>query len=115
MLLHSAQKPPARGLLIAFALKRETMHMPPALLRQAHLVVTGMGPERARDAIRHAIDLYKPAQVITTGVAGALCQSAQVGDVLFDDELGLAARLARRQARIGTFLCHHTLIVKKSE
>jgi adenosylhomocysteine nucleosidase len=60
---------------------------------------TGIGPERARDALAWALQTVKPAVLLSTGCGGAMAPDLSIGDVVVADEVvtrnGLATPVAR--------------------
>ncbi len=66
--------------------------------RKLLLVVTGIGPVRAREAARLAFELFpEPALAIGTGVAGALSADLALADLVLADRLLLAEAGAARE------------------
>lgn len=51
------------------------------------ILETGMGPERARAAIRWAAEVMRPAVVLSTGCAGSLVAGPRSGDVVLAEEI----------------------------
>jgi len=51
------------------------------------ILQTGMGPERARAAIRWAAEVVRPTVVLSTGCAGSLAAGPRSGDVVVAEEI----------------------------
>ncbi len=67
--------------LFAFALEREAR----PFRREcplARIIITGVGPTRATDAIAKAIQEQRPNAVVMSGFAGALSDDLHVGDIV---------------------------------
>lgn len=69
---------------------------------QVRVVLTGMGPEFARQAARRSFD-YRPDMCISTGLAGSLLNEYRTGDVL-------VARLVSEVGEPVAVASHHELL-----
>jgi adenosylhomocysteine nucleosidase len=98
--------------LVCFAVKEEAAEFRKALPRMAgfgnrEILVTGMGRKNSTRMIEERLEKPAPSLVLTCGFAGALKPELEVGDVLFDADLGngLAELLQASGAKPATFYC----------
>ena len=83
----SALRSEARPTLIVAALKRELAFIARARRTSVALLETGEGPRNAERALREWLDEHQARAVINVGMAGALTDSLQVGDVMIAREV----------------------------
>lgn len=113
-----AQRKP---ILVCFALKEEAAVFQRLAAGHAgmSLLITGMGRDNSRRALRARLSEIAPAAVLTCGFAGGLNPQLALSDVLFatnDAELG--ARLKAADAKPARFHCARhiaTTAVEKAE
>jgi adenosylhomocysteine nucleosidase len=72
--------------------------------RDAVLVKTGMGKERAENATRSMLERYPVSSIISLGVAGALAPELRIGDVVVCSSLHCAHESGHEWVSDG--LCH---------
>ncbi|MFL6213912.1 MAG: hypothetical protein ACJ74J_08450 [Blastocatellia bacterium] len=83
----SVRQSEARPALIVAALKRELAVIARARRTDIALLETGEGPRNAERALRAWLDEHQARAVINIGLAGALSDSLQVGDVVIAHEV----------------------------
>jgi nucleoside phosphorylase len=100
--------------LICFALAAEAKPFRKAVIPrlEAQVVVTGMGMANARKAIAEALPLYRPRQVLTCGLAGALAPRLRLNDVVFDadPDFPLTWRLQASEGFPARFYCSPAIV-----
>jgi len=71
--------------LVTFAVNEEARPLRKQLGQQSEIevLITGMGPRRARQSITETLDRCRPAHVLTCGFAGGLDPKHSVGTVLY--------------------------------
>ncbi len=76
----------SRNTVFAFALEREAKPFR-RTCPLARIIVTGVGPARAANAIAKAIQEQRPNAVVMSGFAGALVTGLNVGDIVLATEV----------------------------
>lgn len=98
--------PPER-VLVCFALAGEArpFRRRAGARRHVRVLVTGMGRDNARRALRDALAAVRPAAVLTCGLAGGLHPALARGAVLFSaaPDFAWSARLLAAGARLAVF------------
>lgn len=97
-----------RPVLVCFALKEEASAFKQGMAGHptVSILITGMGRENSRRALRERLKEMTPAFVLSCGFAGGLNPGLSIGDVIFTTEdPGLQARLQAAKASPARFHC----------
>ena len=113
-----AEKKPV---LVCFALKEEAGAFQKLARRnpRVSILITGMGRENSRSALRERLSTITPEFVLTCGFAGGLDPKLAIGDVLFSTvDPDLQSKLTAAGAKATRFFCAPriaTTAVEKAE
>jgi adenosylhomocysteine nucleosidase len=101
--------PPARFILVCFALREEGKFFsaPRSSAAVVRVLITGVGRKNAARAFEHALAESVPDLVLTCGFAGGLRPGLPVGAVVYseDEGAGLGPRLSKLGAAPVKFCC----------
>lgn len=96
--------------LVCFAVREEAQFFQPN--SETEIIITGMGPENARNAISRRLRSNPPSHVLSAGFAGGLDPTLQLGAIVFNSQNPETARILQNQGARGcNFLCSESVAV----
>lgn len=102
--------------LVCFADRAEMRGFHPPAEPVTAVLITGIGPQRAAQALRHAFSHQSPRLVLSCGFAGGLDQEHPLGRVLFEtDSERWNAPLRAAGAHPGRFIHSDRVLVTAAE